>query len=80
MEKNPECAKELLTWIQDAIATRKLRDPVYSDNGKRNIRAFSKFLNPYGITAKRLRKNMLLEFMVVKIQRPNILVYFVELQ
>ncbi|CAJ0846022.1 10782_t:CDS:2, partial [Entrophospora sp. SA101] len=43
----PERAKELLTWIQDAIATRKLRYPVYSDNGKRNIRAFSKFLNPY---------------------------------
>ena len=56
MEKNPERARELLTWIQDAIATRKLRDPVYSDNGKRNIRAFSKFLNAYGITAKRLRK------------------------
>nr|CAG8684005.1 4190_t:CDS:2 [Entrophospora candida] len=27
-----------------------------SDNGKRNIRAFSKFLNAHGITAKRLRK------------------------
>ncbi|CAG8825558.1 27878_t:CDS:2, partial [Dentiscutata erythropus] len=32
----PERAKELLTWIQDAIATRKLRNPVYSINGKRS--------------------------------------------
>ncbi|CAJ0830731.1 3113_t:CDS:2 [Entrophospora sp. SA101] len=31
----------------------KIKD---ADNGKRNIRAFSKFLNAYGITAKRLRK------------------------
>ncbi|RHZ50564.1 hypothetical protein Glove_495g13 [Diversispora epigaea] len=56
MEKNLKRAKELLTWIQDAIATGKLRNPVYSINGKRNIRDFSKFLKPYGITAKRLRK------------------------
>nr|CAG8617019.1 9256_t:CDS:2 [Entrophospora candida] len=56
MEKDPERARELLTWIQDAISMKKLRDPVYSDNGKRNIRAFSKFLNAYGITTKRLRK------------------------
>ncbi|RIB23782.1 hypothetical protein C2G38_2288261 [Gigaspora rosea] len=56
MEKNPERAKELLTWIQDAIATRKLRDPVYSISGKRNTGVFSKFLKPYSITAKRLRK------------------------
>ncbi|CAJ0835970.1 13409_t:CDS:2 [Entrophospora sp. SA101] len=57
MEKNPEQrARELLIWIQDAIATRKISDPVYGDNGKRNTRAFSKFLKPYGITAKRLRK------------------------
>ncbi|RIB08814.1 hypothetical protein C2G38_2210659 [Gigaspora rosea] len=56
MEKNPERAKELLTWIQDAIATRKLRDPVYSISGKRSTGVFSKFLKPYSITAKRLRK------------------------
>ncbi|CAJ0834277.1 1584_t:CDS:1 [Entrophospora sp. SA101] len=56
MEKNPKRARELLTWIQNAIATKKLRHPVYSDNGKRNTRAFSKFLKPYGIIAKRLRK------------------------
>jgi len=53
MEKNPERAKELLTWIQDAIATGKLCNPVY---GKRSTGVFSKFLKPYGITAKRLRK------------------------
>ncbi|RIB10164.1 hypothetical protein C2G38_2250940 [Gigaspora rosea] len=56
MEKNPERAKELLTWIQDAIATRKLHDPVYSISGKRSTGVFSKFLKPYSITAKRLRK------------------------
>nr|CAG8624707.1 2007_t:CDS:2 [Entrophospora candida] len=56
MEKNPERARELLTWIQDAISMKKLRHPVYSDNGKCNIRAFGKFLKQYNITAKRLRK------------------------
>ncbi|CAG8724145.1 24165_t:CDS:2 [Dentiscutata erythropus] len=56
MKKNPERARELLTWIQNAIAIGKLRDPVYSINGKRSTRVFSKFLKPYGITAKRLRK------------------------
>ncbi|RIB11430.1 hypothetical protein C2G38_2261713 [Gigaspora rosea] len=55
-EKNPEHAKELLTWIQDAIATRKLCDPVYSISGKCSTGVFSKFLKPYSITAKRLRK------------------------
>nr|CAG8633344.1 8241_t:CDS:2 [Entrophospora candida] len=47
MEENPECARELLTWIQDAIATEKLCVPVYGDNRKHNIRAFSKFLKAY---------------------------------
>ncbi|CAG8748840.1 10373_t:CDS:1, partial [Dentiscutata erythropus] len=56
MEKNPERARELLTWIQNAIAIGKLRDPVYSINGKHSTGVFSKFLKPYGITAKRLRK------------------------
>nr|CAG8676457.1 5151_t:CDS:2 [Entrophospora candida] len=46
-EKNLEHARELLTWIQDAIAIKKLCDPVYGDNGKCNIRAFSKFLKAY---------------------------------
>ncbi|CAG8639709.1 23043_t:CDS:2 [Cetraspora pellucida] len=56
MEKNPECAKELLTWIQDSITTRKLYNPVYSINGKCNTGVFSKFLKSYSITAKRFRK------------------------
>ncbi|KAF0398403.1 hypothetical protein F8M41_009857 [Gigaspora margarita] len=56
MEKNPERAKKLLTWIQDAIATRKLRNPVYSINRKHSTGVFSKFLKAYGIIAKRLRK------------------------
>ncbi|CAG8641408.1 5527_t:CDS:2 [Ambispora gerdemannii] len=33
-----------------------LRNPVYSINGKCSTGVFSKFLKPYGITAKRLRK------------------------
>ncbi|RHZ80679.1 hypothetical protein Glove_132g31 [Diversispora epigaea] len=53
---NPERARELLTWIQNAIAIGKLRDPVYSINGKRSTRPFNNFLRPYGITAKKLRK------------------------
>ncbi|CAG8786269.1 3769_t:CDS:2 [Cetraspora pellucida] len=56
IEKNPECAKELLTWIQDAIATKKLCNPVYSINRKHSTGVFSKFLKSYSITAKRLRK------------------------
>ncbi|CAG8666997.1 10309_t:CDS:2, partial [Diversispora eburnea] len=36
--------------------TGKLRNPVYSISGKRSTGIFSKFLKPYGITAKRLRK------------------------
>ncbi|CAB5296187.1 unnamed protein product [Rhizophagus irregularis] len=36
MEKDPECARELLTWIQDAIKAGKLRDPVYTETGKRD--------------------------------------------
>ncbi|CAG8459676.1 638_t:CDS:2 [Cetraspora pellucida] len=56
MEKNPECAKELLTWIQDAITTRKLCNSVYSINKKHSIGVFSKILKSYDITAKRLRK------------------------
>ncbi|CAG8624802.1 14461_t:CDS:2, partial [Cetraspora pellucida] len=53
---NPECAKELLIWIQDAITTRKLCNPVYSINEKHSTGVFSKFLKLYGITVKRLRK------------------------
>ncbi|KAG9288577.1 hypothetical protein G9A89_008449 [Geosiphon pyriformis] len=50
------CTGKLLTWIQNAIAIGKLHDPVYSINEKRSTGIFSKFLKPYGITAKRLRK------------------------
>ncbi|CAG8641232.1 24558_t:CDS:1 [Cetraspora pellucida] len=56
MKKNPKRAKELLTWIQDAIATKKLCNPVFSINGKCSTGVFSKFLKSYGITTKRLRK------------------------
>ncbi|RIB08538.1 hypothetical protein C2G38_2211455 [Gigaspora rosea] len=56
MEKNSERARELLTWIQNAIAIGKLRNPVYSINRKHSTGIFSKFLKPYGITAKSLRK------------------------
>ncbi|CAG8672187.1 14548_t:CDS:2 [Cetraspora pellucida] len=56
MEKNPERARALLIWIQEAIKARKLSDPTFSKNGKRNTRAFSKFLKPYKITPKILRK------------------------
>ncbi|GBB95958.1 hypothetical protein RclHR1_02650029 [Rhizophagus clarus] len=34
MEKDSERARELLTWIQDAIKAGKLRDPVYTETGK----------------------------------------------
>ena len=44
MEKDPERARELLTWIQDAIKAGKLRDPVYTETGKRNNVPFAKFI------------------------------------
>ncbi|GBC19218.2 hypothetical protein GLOIN_2v1480631 [Rhizophagus irregularis DAOM 181602=DAOM 197198] len=43
-EKDPERARELLTWIQDAIKAGKLRDPVYTETGKRNNVPFAKFI------------------------------------
>ncbi|CAB5371150.1 unnamed protein product [Rhizophagus irregularis] len=39
MEKDPERARELLTWIQDAIKAGKLRDPVYTETGKRDSKS-----------------------------------------
>ncbi len=36
MEKNPERARELLTWIQDAIKAKKLSDSVFIESGTRN--------------------------------------------
>ncbi|CAG8681564.1 24932_t:CDS:1 [Cetraspora pellucida] len=56
MEKNPERARALLIWIQEAIKAGKLSDPTFSKNRKCNTRAFSKFLKPYKITPKILRK------------------------
>ncbi|CAG8769919.1 15792_t:CDS:2, partial [Dentiscutata erythropus] len=44
-ENNPEYAKELLTWIQDAIATRKLRNPVYSISRKCSTGQHLEFLS-----------------------------------
>jgi len=44
MKKDPERARELLTWIQDAIKAGKLRDPVYTETGKRNNVPFAKFI------------------------------------
>ncbi|CAB5348229.1 unnamed protein product [Rhizophagus irregularis] len=35
MEKDPERTRKLLIWIQDAIKAEKLRDPVYTETGKR---------------------------------------------
>jgi len=48
--------EQLLIWIQEAIKAGKLIDPTFSANGKRNTRAFRKFLKPYKITPKILRK------------------------
>ncbi len=36
MEKNPEHARELLTWIQDAIKAKKLSDPIFTESETRN--------------------------------------------
>src|SRR4051812_14756649 len=57
MEKNSECARELLTWIQDAIKAKKLSDPVFTESGTRNAWPFNEFLKqePYRIIPKNLR-------------------------
>ena len=58
MKKNPECARELLTWIQEAIKAGKLRDPVYTESGTRKTWLFNEFLKqkPYKSIPKDLRK------------------------
>jgi hypothetical protein len=58
MEKNPERVRELLTWIQEAIKVRKLRDPVFTENDKRNDTPFNEFLKqePYKSLPKDLRE------------------------
>src|SRR2546421_191681 len=57
MEKNPERARELLTWIQDAIKAKKLSGPVFTESGTRNAWPFNKFLKqePYRTIPKKLR-------------------------
>src|SRR3954471_1960043 len=63
IEKNSEHARELLTWIQDAIKAEKLRDSVYTETGKHNNVPFAKFIKSLKtnqdedeITPKLLRK------------------------
>src|SRR6266542_6611880 len=58
IKKNPERARELLTWIQDAIKAGKLRDPVYTESGIRNAWPFNEFLKqkPYKSIPKDLRE------------------------
>ncbi|CAG8753799.1 5275_t:CDS:1 [Gigaspora rosea] len=57
MEKNPERARELLTWIQDAIKAKKLSDPVFTGKGTRNAWPFNEFLKQerYRTIPKKLR-------------------------
>jgi hypothetical protein len=58
MEKNPERAKELLTWIQDAIKAKKLSDPVFTERGTRSVWPFNEFLKqePYRSIPRELRR------------------------
>ena len=58
MEKNPERAKELLTWIQDAIKAKKLSDPVFTESGTRSAWPFNEFLKqePYRSIPRELRR------------------------
>ena len=48
----------MLTWIQEAIKARKLRDPVYTESGTRNAWLFNEFLKqkPYKSIPKDLRE------------------------
>ncbi|CAG8582996.1 26375_t:CDS:2 [Dentiscutata erythropus] len=57
MEKSPECARELLTWIQNAIKAKKLRDPVFTENEIHNAWLFNEFLKqePYRTIPKKLK-------------------------
>ncbi|CAG8753891.1 26494_t:CDS:2, partial [Dentiscutata erythropus] len=56
-EKSLECTRELLTWIQNAIKAKKLRDPVFTENETRNAWLFNEFLKqePYRTIPKKLR-------------------------
>ncbi|RIB03489.1 hypothetical protein C2G38_2049227 [Gigaspora rosea] len=57
MEKNSERARELLTWNQNAIKAKKLRDSVFTENETRNAWPFNEFLKqePYRTIPKNLR-------------------------
>src|SRR5436309_6086018 len=57
MEKNPEHARELLIWIQDAIKAKKLSDPVFTESGTQNAWPFNEFLKqePYRTILGKLR-------------------------
>ncbi len=57
MKKNPEHAKELLTWIQDAIKAKKLSNLVFTESRTRNAWPFNEFLKqePYKTIPKKLR-------------------------
>ncbi|CAG8711751.1 11792_t:CDS:2, partial [Racocetra fulgida] len=51
MEKNQERAKELLTWIQNAISSRQIGDP-----GKPGCKWFNRFLKDYDLIPRHLHK------------------------
>ncbi|RIB10038.1 hypothetical protein C2G38_2207229 [Gigaspora rosea] len=51
MEKNQERAKELLTWIQNAISSGQIGDP-----GKPGCKWFNRFLKDYDLIPRHLRK------------------------
>ncbi|RHZ69706.1 hypothetical protein Glove_280g61 [Diversispora epigaea] len=51
MEKNQERAKELLTWIQNAISSGRMGDP-----GKPGTKWFNRFLKDFDLIPKHLRK------------------------
>nr|CAG8564787.1 3346_t:CDS:2 [Entrophospora candida] len=51
MGKNKEQAKELLTWIQDTIASGKIGNP-----RKPDVKCFNMYLKPYGLLPKHLHK------------------------
>ncbi|RIB03260.1 hypothetical protein C2G38_2049407 [Gigaspora rosea] len=51
IEKNQERAKELLTWIQNAISSGRIGDP-----GKPGVKWFNRFLKDYDLIPRHLRK------------------------
>ena len=55
MEKNPVRARELLTWIQKAIAKR-FPFLLMGEDDNVNVYPINNFLAPYGISLCHLRK------------------------